>query len=168
MKPGIEMRDRAFHARNGRHKFDFVPAGAVRSHGRGTRRLIANRERWESDEPLLAVRFFVGLNVGDRPYWSTQHVIDLVKEIRREQRGDDYAASFVSQKGFYTHEHGDDVVEEDSMQIIIMNTGGQPRKEFIGEMMQLGEKLAHELEQEEVIVEVQSGGVVERTIGVGA
>lgn len=149
---------------NGR-KTTFTPAGALQFRGRGTRTLLANPRLW-AGRPAQASRLFVGLNVGDDPVWSLRDVIEVVGAERMQQTGDP-SASFVAQKGIFKHAAGS-VVEEDSVQVIILNLDDSTTPdEFEEQMVDLATRLAHTLQQESVIVEMQLCGRTEKTIGVG-
>jgi hypothetical protein len=145
-----------FYGRNGKLVGIFVPNGALRP----------NKKLWKSDDPLQAARIIVGFNVGQSPTWSMGRVMELVKQIRREQ-GQDVDASFVFQRGFYTHPEAGGMVEEDGAQIIILNTFETPPKKFEQQMRQLADKIAYAMKQKEVIVEFQKAGRTYETYGMG-
>lgn len=126
-----------------------------------------NPELWTSDDPMLASRIFVGFNVGGAPAWTVDDLIDVVSKLRKAQ-GHDPDASFLVQKGVYTSKQSGETVTEDSAQVIILNTSGEPRAEFEKEMIQLAEDVAKTMKQEEVIVEIQKGGITQKTFGVAA
>lgn len=162
----IEADTRTFRCRGGDGKFVcFRPRGALQVHGDRAR--LSNPVAWSEEEPMLAARIFVGLKVGDVDKWTVDDVVKTVKRVRTAQVGAP-DASFVSQKGLYTHEKSGEVVEEDSVQVVILNTAGTPHKEFVEQIVSLAEMLALELDQESVIVEIQKGGVHVRTLGVAA
>lgn len=127
---------------------------------------MPNPARFAVTEPLWSA-LFVGLSVGSRPRWKDKDVIDVVAGVREEQTGDP-SASFVSQRGIYRHESDGKVITENSVQVIILNLPElkTSRQQFREQMVTLAEKLAEELQQELVIVELQRGGVVKETIGV--
>jgi hypothetical protein len=144
-----------FFSRNGAPTGWFRPTGALRP----------NRERWSTTDPIQAARLFIGFNVGDEPTWKMQDVIELVREIRQEQRQSP-AASFVFQKGIYAHTGRKDlIVEEDGAQVIVLNLDEIPTREFEQQMKMLGTKLATELKQEEVILDLQRAGISYKTMG---
>lgn len=149
---------------NGR-KTTFAPTGSMQFRGRGARRYLENPKLW-AGPPAQASRLFVGLNVGDDPVWDIRDVIEIVGAERMQQSGDP-SASFVAQKGIFKHAGGG-VVEEDSVQVIIFNLDDSITPEqFTGQMVDLASRLAHTLQQELVIVEMQLGGRAVETIGVG-
>lgn len=106
----------------------------------------------------LAARFFVGLKVGDEVKWKEDDVIAIVVRVREEQEASP-DASILTQRGIYRDSTGK-VVDEPSLQIIIIDMAGIPKNEFVKEMTELGEALQEELEQEMVILEIQKRGVV--------
>lgn len=146
-----------FYRRNGTVEGWFRPTGALRP----------NRRLWDQHDPVQAARLFVGFKIQDRPVWDMESIIGLVREIRTEQ-GMSPASSFVAQKGLYVHKDSGKLVEEDGAQIIILNTDDTPSRAFEDSVEQLGEKLADELLQDEVILELQRGGVAYRTLGLSA
>lgn len=94
--------------------------------------------------------------------------MEIVREIRTEQVGNP-GSTFLLQKGIYAHAAGGPVIEEDGAQVIILNLpdyGTEPPA-FRKQIVKLAEDMARQLQQEEVIVEFQKGGVTERTMGVG-
>jgi hypothetical protein len=123
-----------------------------------------NPETWESADTLSS-RIIVGLNVGGDPRWKIEDVISVVRDIR-ERIHDKPGATFIAQKGVYRHRESGEVVEEDGVQVIIIDLWATPEKAFRAEMVSLGEELAGQLQQEEVIVEIQKNGVTQTTIGV--
>lgn len=115
----------------------------------------------------LSARIFVGLSVGQTPRYTIKQVVDAVIEIRKsqKQRPD---ATFLAQKGIYTEGQDEKLVEEDSVQIIIIDVFGTPEDKFIEQMTDMGEKLRARFEQKEVILEVQNKGVVQAVYGIHA
>lgn len=147
-------------------KTTFAPTGGMQFRGRGTRALLANPRLW-AGPPAQAARLFVGLNVGEDPVWGIRDVIEVVSAERMQQTGDP-SASFVAQKGIFKHAAGGGIVEEDSVQVIIFNLDDSiTPAAFEGQMVDLATRLAHTLQQELVIVEMQLAGKAEKTIGVG-
>ena len=146
----------SWYRRNGK-----LPSGWFRPTGA----LRPNRVRWSS-EPAQAARIIVGFNVGAEPHWSMNDLIGMVREIREEQ-GAEPAASFLFQRGIYAHEGGGPVVEEDGAQVIVLNLSGQHPDDFKKDIERMAEKLAREMQQEEVIVEFQKAGIPTETLGIG-
>lgn len=106
----------------------------------------------------LAARLFVGLKVGDEKTLRVEDVVDKVIEIRREQ-DEPPDATILSQRGVYSDSKGR-IIDEPSVQIIILDLAGMKKKQFIEEMSELASRLAVELEQETIILEIQKKGVV--------
>lgn len=144
--------------------------GIVRSfHPTGRRlgageRLRANRVSWEASDTYSA-RLFVGFNVGAKTVWEMDDLLAVVREVRERQTGNP-ASSFLYQKGIHKHQSGQ-IVEEPGAQVIVINMGSSP-KEFIEQMLELAEQVADQLKQEEVVLEIQKNGLVERVFGVSA
>lgn len=168
----------AIQARVGRFSWNrrgeigyFVPNGRVAIAGRKPAAALSpNRTLWEADEPMYAARLFVGFNVGGETQWTMDDAVRIVRRVRGDQVHDP-SSSFLYQRGLYTHvERGGEreIVDEPGAQIIILNLpdfGVSPR-EFERQMVELGEALAEDLEQEAVIVEIQKAGMTAKTISV--
>lgn len=140
---------------------------AFRPHGRkylGGRRYKPNRTTWESADTYSA-RLFVGFNVGQQTVYDMDDLVDIVRAVREEQTGDP-SSSFVYQHGIYKHGSGE-IVEEPGAQVIVINMA-EPADEFARQMTELGEAIAEQMQQEEVVVEIQRNGIVERVFGVSA
>lgn len=146
---------------NGR-KTTFVPTGGMRFRGRGARAYLENPKLW-AGPPSQAARIFVGLNVGEDPVWSINDVVEVVMAERAPEQG----ATFVAQRGVFKHADGR-LVDEGSVQVILFNLDDSVLgDEFEEQMVHLGTRLAQVLDQEYVIVEMQSAGKVEKIMGVG-
>jgi len=145
-----------------------TPNGAHAFHPYGRKRWSGdyrpNKTTWESAETYSA-RLFVGFNVGQKTVYEMQDLVRLVRQVREEQVGDP-SSSFVYQHGIYKH-HSGDIVEEPGAQVIIINMGESPEK-FIAQMTELAERICFSMNQEEVVVEIQRNGVVQRVFGVSA
>jgi hypothetical protein len=146
---------------DGRSNGKFVPNGRVRV---GRNFVTPN---WRSSEQMFSARIFVGFNVGHDAVYSMDDIIPIVKEVRIKQ-GIAPDASFVYQKGMYTHMDGSGTVTEEGAQIILLNLSGASQEEFTNQMIQLANVLRDRLQQEAVIVEIQQGGMVKEVIGVTA
>ena len=149
------------------------PASWSSPHGRGSFRgrgpfygktATPNKVDWASDSPMLAARLFVGFNVGSRPTWNVDQLVELVERVREDQ-GEKPDASFVAQRGIYTSSVDGETVTEDGAQVIVLDLE-TPEAQFKEEMVQLAEVIARDFEQELVIVEFQKGGLVVQTFGV--
>jgi len=108
----------------------------------------------------LSARLFVGLSVGQVPRYTIRQVVDATIEIRKSQKQLP-DSTFLAQKGVYTESKSGQLVEENSVQIIIIDVAGTPEPKFIEYMEQLAEGLRKRFEQESVILEVQKRGVVQ-------
>lgn len=142
----------------------FRPNGPMTLEGRRAD-FAENPTGWSSRAPIYAARIFVGFNVGPRPRWTMSDVVQIVKRVRKGQVGSP-DATFLYQRGLYTSKEDRSVVDEKGAQIIILNLSGATVKEFRAQMIELGEEIAEKLRQEEVIVEIQKGGVSKETIGI--
>jgi hypothetical protein len=141
----------------------FQPNGRKRVAGMGYQR---NKKTWEAGAETWSARLFVGFNVGAETVWDMPDLIDTVRRVREQQTGDP-SSSFVYQRGIYRHRSGE-VVEEPGAQVIIINTSGATPAEWEEQMVALGESIADDLDQEEVVVELQRNGIVQRVFGVSA
>ena len=141
----------------------FVPNGRKRSHGKT---FAKNPVRWEAGADIWGARLFVGFNVGRETVYTMEDLIPIVRSVREEQTGDP-SSSFLSQHGIYRHKEGD-IVEEPGAQVIIINLTGTTPQQFENQMVALAEEIAEQLHQEEVVVEIQRSGLVQRVFGVGA
>ena len=121
-----------------------------------------NRTVWESADTYSA-RLFVGFNVGQETIFEMKDLVEVVRQVREKQVGDP-SSSFVYQHGIYKHQAGD-IVEEPGAQVIIINMDASA-KDFVAQMIALAETIARDMSQEEVVVEIQRNGVVERVLGV--
>jgi hypothetical protein len=143
-----------------------TPNGARAFHPHGRKQWSGdyrpNKTVWESADTYSA-RLFVGFNVGTETVYEMSDLVSVVRRIR-EQQVDDPSSSFVYQHGIYKH-HAGDIVEEPGAQVIIINMGASP-EEFAAQMVELAEAIAEEMSQEEVVVEIQRNGVVQRVLGV--
>ncbi len=140
----------------------FTPNGRRKLHGK--KGYEKNAERWRSGSDTWAARLFVGFNVGQDTVFEMADLVAIVRRVREDQTGDP-SSTFLSQHGIYRHQSGE-VVEEPGAQVIIINMGATPAK-FENDMTALAEVIAEEMDQEEVVVELQRGGVVQHVIGIG-
>jgi hypothetical protein len=143
-----------------------TPNGARAFHPHGRKRWDGdyrpNKTVWESADTYSA-RLFVGFNVGTETVYEMKDLVALVRQVREKQVGDP-SSSFVYQHGIYKHYSGD-VVEEPGAQVVIINMGATPER-FVEQMVELAEQICAEMSQEEVVVEIQRNGVVQRVLGV--
>lgn len=141
----------------------FEPNGRLTIERNGA--LEENPTGWASRSPIYAARIFVGFNVGRKARWKMSDVVRIVRRVREQQTGTP-DATFLSQRGIYTSKRDDSVVDEKGAQIIILNLTGATPKVFREQMIELAEEIATRLRQEEVILEIQRGGISRETIGV--
>ena len=115
---------------------------------------------------LWSARIFVGLNVGGAPRWTPDDVVKLVLEVRVAQVGRP-DASFIVQRGLYSQ--GPDVIDETSVQVAIMNLPywNVSKDAFKEQMVELADRLAEELDQESVILEIQKNGLLKFSWTIG-
>jgi hypothetical protein len=66
----------------------------------------------------------------------------------------------MSQRGIYEDQQRR-IIDEPSVQIIIIDFDGTEQGAFTKEMIALGEQLTRELQQETVLLEIQKRGIVE-------
>jgi len=131
--------------------------------------MTPNLSTWSAKgSQTMAARIFVGFNVGGKPKWSMEDLIKVVRVARtaQHQRED---ASFVAQKGIYTHTvlgRRPKVIEEKGAQVILIRMPDEPAKAFRGHMIELAEQIADRLKQAEVVLELQRGGIVQEVMGV--
>ena len=128
------------------------------------------REKWDVAD--RAALILVGLaDETGKTVWSEGAVVETVKDMRLDQIGD-AGASFILQRGLYTHapKKGSEreTVDETSVRAIILNTDTErePNKEFEENILNIAQELANDLRQETVIVEFQKRGVTDSVYGV--
>jgi len=109
----------------------------------------------------------VGLNVGDKPTYTIEDVVNATKQIRREQ-GSLPDATFIAQKGLYTEPEarGGRVIDENSVQIIIFDTEGLLLEAFSAKIVQLARALRERFHQDSVIVELQEAGISQKVLNI--
>lgn len=132
----------------------FRPKGRMTLHHEGTYENPSQRIGGGG----YSARLFVGLNVGKTQRFTEDNVVDIVFKTRRRQKALP-DASILSQKGIYS-DRGGDIVKEPSTQIIIIDTIGVGKRQFVSEMKELAEVLCKKMKQESVILEIQRKGVV--------
>lgn len=140
----------------------FNPTGPVYAVGDATR-LQFNPVEEEDVVPLTA-RLFVGLSVGQKGTYTVDDVVRITKRVRQQQ-GQSPDSSFLLQKGIYTDQKNE-IVEEDSVQVVIFAFDASGKREFQRQMGELAEVLVKELHQETIYVELQEGGVPYRILKV--
>lgn len=156
LTPGVRHMDmRRCHIGDG----EFIPEGPTYMIGGSGAR--APNPIQETKGGQRVARLFVGLSVGQKPRWDVDDVIKIVRRVRTKQTGDP-GASFIIQKGIFKGK-GDKVVEEDSVQVVIMDFGKSADK-FKKDMGALAMELVKKLKQEVVYVEMQRNGIRTSTL----
>ncbi len=126
----------------------------------------ANPDQWVSEGITLSARLFVGFNVGGKPTWKLEDLIDIVERVRIAQ-GEKPDSSFIAQRGLYTSERDGSIVREDGAQIIIFAPPGTKMQKLDQQTTELAEIICREMKQEVVIVDLQKNGLSKKTKGVG-
>jgi hypothetical protein len=111
----------------------------------------------------LSARLFLGLNVGKKQAWTMEEVVEAVTTIRASQ-GAPPDASYIAQLGTYTQADVG-LVEEPSVQIIIIDTQGTDKDVWERQMRELSQALQERFLQKEVILEIQDKGVITDVFG---
>lgn len=132
----------------------FRPDGAIYEEGRVGENLRDNPARRRKGAQLLSARMFVGFNVGSTATWTIDDVIEVVKKVYKG------GASFIAQQGIYAPVGGRREPPEGSAQVLIFNDAGVTRQSFTRRMIAVAERLAAELKQKEIYVDIQDSGVV--------
>jgi hypothetical protein len=121
--------------------------------------------RWrDPGQLMLSARFVVGFNVKSKPTWTVDDLIKVVrsKRSKQHQKPD---SSFIAQRGIYSG--GRKLVVEDGAQVVIFNIFKVRDKTFVNQMIAVADEIADKLKQDTVILEIQRGGVVEESMGIG-
>jgi len=135
----------------------FRPNGKIRFHGNWKNRdSKENPEEWW-DAGGLSARFFLGFNVGDKPTYSVDDAIPVVRDELERLLGNP-SSSFITQKGIYKSKITGNVVEEDGVQIVVFDETGHSNSEWKTKMAELAKTLVREFQQEAVFVQLQKNG----------
>lgn len=134
-----------------------APMAYYDAHGKVRARAKEDVERLGSGG--YTARIFIGLNVGPRTAWTTEQVVQDVAKIRKGQRRD-ASATYIAQLGTYEDRQGR-LIEEPSVQVIIIDFEGLSKEAFTKDMAQLCEQLRRDFQQETIILEIQKRGIVE-------
>ena len=154
----------------GRESGSFEPGGkfyfAYESGRTALNPRLNPRPSESADKPVLSARLFFGFGAGANPSWSIEDVLPIVKRVRKEQIGATDSA-ICYQKGVLSHLEKDTTVTEDGVQIIILNLQEAVTKEqFEDQLVELGEAIARELKQRQIVVEMQKNGLFQSTMGI--
>lgn len=141
----------------------FVPTGRVQGLGGGGLGGLGRETSYGSG--VYSALVIVGLEGIAGEEFTENDVVEIVRTIRIEQAGDP-GASFLHQRGLYKHKETGQIVEENSVRIIILNITGESDEEFRANMVALAEALREEFNQREVIVEFQMRGVTQEVVGI--
>ena len=154
------MYNRPFSIQYGRKVYRFNPCGPVREFGvHGKRR---NPKTETGLGKVWGVRMFVGFSVKQKPKYSLASLVSETRDFLRKMNFPE-DSSFVAQKGVYTYAEGGTVVEEDSAQVIILDTTLIDKDKFLKVMQDLAEYLVVTFEQEVMFVQVLYANVVRDT-----
>lgn len=133
-----------------------------------------NPPSWRDKGPTYSATLYVGFSVytgkgAAKPTWTMSDLVKLVKKVRREQVTHP-DATFLYQRGVYTHEKDKYVVTENGGQVILLNVPPVKRKfnEFRRHVIRLAEIIARKFQQESVIVAIEKDGILIETVGVVA
>ncbi len=121
--------------------------------------------RWrDPGQKMLSARFVVGFNVKSKPTWTVDDLIKVVrsKRSKQHQKPD---SSFIVQRGIYSG--GRKLVVEDGAQVIVLNIFKVRDRTFVNQMIALADEIAAKLKQDTVLLEIQRGGLVEESMGIG-
>lgn len=133
------------------------------------------------DGKTYAARLFVGFNVGAKPKWKLDDLVELVQRERAQHEvapadspGDTQHvppdATFFATRGLFTHDEDDEdpklagkTIREHGAQVVILSIFGEKKKQFRENMFALAETIAREMQQASVIVEFQRQGIIQST-----
>lgn len=158
----------AFACKHGKGgAYAFTPRGKHKFYGRNPVKAVVY------GVPDNAARMFIGFSVGDTPTWHVDDLAALFRSLRSNQRNDagklmPLDASFVIQKGLYTHggEVGGKLIYENSCQLIVLGLYGESEPVFIQNMQEVAGNIARHFKQETVILEIQRNGAPIEVFGV--
>lgn len=107
-------------------------------------------------EAPWSARFVVGFNVGHEQVYDMDALVALV----RAELGARPAATFIAQRGLYTHHDPRvGVVDEQGAQVVILDVEGLTEAVFVQKMRRLAKKLCRKMKQESILLEIQKAGV---------
>jgi hypothetical protein len=171
----VEITEATWCSPDGKFSGRYNPSGKFGFAYDDPKIVRSNPEWWSDTEPLYASRIFVGFNVGDRPTWTMEDLVRLVKSVRLRQVGKaDHTILY--QKGVYTSKKSgkQKPITEEGGQIIILNLKEfmkpkdrkKAKEVFRAQMVSLADRIIEEMHQEMVIVEIQKDGIRVETVGV--
>jgi len=170
-----EVKEATWASPDGNFSGRFNPCGKFGFAVENPKIIRSNPQWWSDTTPLFAARLFVGFNVGDRPTWTMEDLVKIVKAVRLRQVGKaDHTILY--QKGVYTSKKPgkQKPVTEEGGQIIILNLAefvkpkdkGRVKEVFRKQMVALADTIIEQMQQEMVIVEIQKDGMRIESIGV--
>lgn len=110
-----------------------------------------------------SARLFVGHNVENAEYWRSGQVYLMGYLLREQQLKKSKhgvpAFSFYVGLGAFPSDRGNNITAEESSQLVFTNFG-QSREEFFGDMAELAQLMAENLDQESVLLELSDKGRV--------
>lgn len=148
---------RRFRFNNRKYHVSFEPRGDVHCCGDPANLKLRRNPVERLDVVPLTARLFVGLNVGQKPTYSVEDAVKLTREIRTRQ-GALPDASFLAQRGLFTDEKTREIVDENSVQIVVFDFSGD-QEFFEAQIEELAEELAQKFQQQVIYVEMQKAGV---------
>lgn len=162
MKLACNMDKIRYRSPDGRHSGRFNPSGPIRWSGPIPNAL----DHWTPE--LWSARVLLGFNVGDEPVWEMPDVTEWVKE-RRSRQGVDPDASFIYQKGIWTHGEGPNKgksVTENSTQIVFLDLDEAEKdpEVFKNNILDLAQDMVRHFRQEKVFVDFQYNGLSKETV----
>ena len=107
---------------------------------------------------VRAARLIIGLNVGRKPKWTPKQVMEKVYKWRKA-KGLPGSMTVIAQLGIY-EDTKNRKISERSVQVILLDLGGDEK--FVENVLKMAEEFCTSLKQEQIIVEIQKSGVVER------
>lgn len=130
---------------------------------------------WSSDDTIWSARIFIGFNVGESEKYGMDYLVQLFRTLRMKQKSLDEEkhpkpdSTFFYTRGIYTHEDSGKVITEDGGQIVVLNLDPNENPDlFMKNILHAADIIREELEQKEVIVEFQRGGIPVKTYGLQA
>ena len=154
----------AIHSRKNGSVFRFRPHGELHNHSGSVAAKHEAADVEKLGEGTLSARLFVGLSAPSPsgkqvPTYSVEDVVKAVVEIRKAQ-GQIPDSTFMAQKGVYTESKTGQLIEEDSVQIIIIDISGASERDFTSAVQKMAEELRARFHQDSIIVEIQRRGLM--------
>jgi hypothetical protein len=109
----------------------------------------------------ISARLFVGLNVGQTPTYKVEDVVRATRDYRKSHH-ETVDSSFIAQSGLYTDQKSGEIVDENSVQVVIFDVSDTPEAVFEHQAEELAQFLRKKFEQQTVLVELQNHGEVKK------